>query len=319
MRLNWPPNWPQPPQGWTPPPGWQPDPSWGPAPPGWQFWVEDAPQPTQQFRPDQALPSFQQQPRSRPRGLIIAGVVAGIVLIAGLVTAIVWLTRDTPQASPTPSVESTDPAAVPTTTAPQPSATTPSTEPTASATDGGDTGTVGAEIGEVVTGVGDAVVHVNGAIDAYLVVNGEYSGSSGGFRVGYQDGTAIYSSSGPISFTTLFNATTDVENEETVVVSASGPWTLSFTDLWEQPEYDTALGASGDSTTVLLTSTLTGDAPITFDSQAEMAPSLYAISQTGGQPIAGQDAGPLSQATTIPQDTVVLVVLSDGQWSMTPN
>lgn len=41
MRFNPPPQWPVPP-GWTPPQGWMPDPSWPPAPPGWQFWVEDA-------------------------------------------------------------------------------------------------------------------------------------------------------------------------------------------------------------------------------------------------------------------------------------
>lgn len=45
-RFNPPPNWPVDEPGWTPPPGWQPDPSWGPAPDGWNFWVEDAAEPS---------------------------------------------------------------------------------------------------------------------------------------------------------------------------------------------------------------------------------------------------------------------------------
>ncbi|MFX4294907.1 DUF4041 domain-containing protein [Streptomyces bohaiensis] len=38
-RLNPPPGWPAPPDGWVPPPFWEPDPSWPVPPPGWQLWV----------------------------------------------------------------------------------------------------------------------------------------------------------------------------------------------------------------------------------------------------------------------------------------
>jgi hypothetical protein len=40
-RLNPPPGWPPPPEGWTPPPGWRPDPTWPDPPPGWRLWIED--------------------------------------------------------------------------------------------------------------------------------------------------------------------------------------------------------------------------------------------------------------------------------------
>ena len=45
-RFNVPPNWPQPPTGWVPPIDWRPDPAWPPPPAGWQFWVDDAAQPS---------------------------------------------------------------------------------------------------------------------------------------------------------------------------------------------------------------------------------------------------------------------------------
>ncbi len=41
MRLNPPPNWPDPPEGWVPPPGWQPGPDLPAPPPGWQLWLPD--------------------------------------------------------------------------------------------------------------------------------------------------------------------------------------------------------------------------------------------------------------------------------------
>lgn len=41
QRLNPPPGWPPPPEGWTPPPGWSPDPAWPEPPPGWQLWIND--------------------------------------------------------------------------------------------------------------------------------------------------------------------------------------------------------------------------------------------------------------------------------------
>ncbi|SED66877.1 hypothetical protein [Ruania alba] len=41
QRFNPPPGW-QVPAGFAPTQGWQPDPSWPPAPPGWNFWVDDA-------------------------------------------------------------------------------------------------------------------------------------------------------------------------------------------------------------------------------------------------------------------------------------
>lgn len=41
MRLNPPPDWPQPPAGWVPPPGWKPDPAWPDPPDGWQLWLRD--------------------------------------------------------------------------------------------------------------------------------------------------------------------------------------------------------------------------------------------------------------------------------------
>jgi hypothetical protein len=39
MRLNPPPGWPRPPEGWQPPAGWTPDPNWPEPPPGWRLWV----------------------------------------------------------------------------------------------------------------------------------------------------------------------------------------------------------------------------------------------------------------------------------------
>lgn len=44
QHFNPPPSWPVP-SDWTPPEGWEPDPSWPPAPPGWQFWADDVPDP----------------------------------------------------------------------------------------------------------------------------------------------------------------------------------------------------------------------------------------------------------------------------------
>lgn len=377
MRLNWPPNWPQPPEGWTPPPGWQPDPSWGPAPAGWEFWVEDtaqestsqsappippapggsveqptdsysqqssqpySPPPTQPPGPQAApyspapSPSYSQPPTQPPgqqtapypqppstppsnsRGPLIAiGIIAGLVLIGGLVAAIIFLTDDGPdEATPTATIEPTAQATTQTT---QPEPSTQPAEPTTQATSNGDPTEMTVEIGEEVSGVGNAVVHVNGAIDAYLVMNVEYLGTAGTFELAYQDGLTMYSSWGATALTTLFNVTTDTANEETLVISSSGPWTLSFTDLWQQPEYDPAVGASGNNTTVLLAQNLTADAPVTFSSDDLLSPGLYAVSETDTQALVEEDSGPMSQATTIPQDTVVLVVVSDGTWSMTP-
>jgi hypothetical protein len=47
--------------GWTPPHGWQPGPSWPQAPPGWQFWMPDAP-----------APVGERNTRSIPQGVKIA-------------------------------------------------------------------------------------------------------------------------------------------------------------------------------------------------------------------------------------------------------
>lgn len=41
-EFNPPPGWPTPPADWLPANGWKPDSGWPPAPPGWQFWVEEA-------------------------------------------------------------------------------------------------------------------------------------------------------------------------------------------------------------------------------------------------------------------------------------
>jgi hypothetical protein len=43
QRYNPPPGWPVPSGGWRPSFDWKPDPSWPPAPPGWVFWVKEAP------------------------------------------------------------------------------------------------------------------------------------------------------------------------------------------------------------------------------------------------------------------------------------
>lgn len=85
MRYNPPPQWPLQP-GFNPPPGWTPDPSWPPAPPGWQFWVEDAP-PTGGAMAQPWPPP----PRSTKNRNIVIGVVAGLVVVAGAIVAIVLL------------------------------------------------------------------------------------------------------------------------------------------------------------------------------------------------------------------------------------
>lgn len=41
VRFNPPPGW-QVPPGFRPDAGWAPDPAWPPAPPGWEYWVDDA-------------------------------------------------------------------------------------------------------------------------------------------------------------------------------------------------------------------------------------------------------------------------------------
>jgi len=41
MKLNPPPNWPTPAEGWPTDPSWTPDPSLPEPPPGWQLWVDD--------------------------------------------------------------------------------------------------------------------------------------------------------------------------------------------------------------------------------------------------------------------------------------
>jgi hypothetical protein len=72
MRFNPPPNWPPVPPGWTPPAGWQPDPSWPPPPPGWQLWVPEG-------------------SSRRKTGLIVGGLVAVLLLVAGVVITVVVL------------------------------------------------------------------------------------------------------------------------------------------------------------------------------------------------------------------------------------
>ncbi|MGY4644576.1 hypothetical protein [Cellulomonas sp. URHB0016] len=41
MKLNPPPNWPTPADGWPTDPSWTPDPTLPEPPPGWQLWVDD--------------------------------------------------------------------------------------------------------------------------------------------------------------------------------------------------------------------------------------------------------------------------------------
>jgi hypothetical protein len=96
MRFNPPPSWPPSPPGWTPPPGWQPDPSWPPPPPGWQLWV-----------PDGASPGSSR----RRNGLIVGGLVAVLVLVAGAVITVVLLRSPsdvTATNPPTTSAQHTD-------------------------------------------------------------------------------------------------------------------------------------------------------------------------------------------------------------------
>lgn len=73
MHFNPPPSWPVQP-GWTPPAGWVPDPSWPPAPPGWQFWSEEAAPRLKRIRGRMLL-------ISGAMTTVIALVLAGIFLI----------------------------------------------------------------------------------------------------------------------------------------------------------------------------------------------------------------------------------------------
>jgi hypothetical protein len=98
-RFNPPPTWPAPPAGWTPPEGWAPDPSWPPAPPGWQFWVQeaDAPwgQPPRAGSPTPTAPPPQSK-RSRGPGrtiLLIVLAMVAIGLIWGAIASVSLATR----------------------------------------------------------------------------------------------------------------------------------------------------------------------------------------------------------------------------------
>lgn len=56
-HFNPPPGWPVP-HGWAPPEDWEPDPMWPAAPPGWQFWADDLPDPsTETVRQDSYRPA----------------------------------------------------------------------------------------------------------------------------------------------------------------------------------------------------------------------------------------------------------------------
>ena len=56
-RFNAPPGWPPPPPGWIPPAGWTPPSNLPPAPPGWNWWVDDAVPPSQDADRQQRVPS----------------------------------------------------------------------------------------------------------------------------------------------------------------------------------------------------------------------------------------------------------------------
>ncbi|HZQ33494.1 MAG TPA: hypothetical protein VFB19_17410 [Mycobacterium sp.] len=97
MRYNPPPQWPLEP-GFNPPPGWTPDPSWQPAPPGWQFWVDDAPvtgpvaaaQWPQQPGPFPGMP-YAPPPSHKMRNILIAiGAVVVVVIVAIVIAVLVW-------------------------------------------------------------------------------------------------------------------------------------------------------------------------------------------------------------------------------------
>lgn len=69
-RFNAPPGWPKPPEGWVPPENWKPDSSWPPPPPGWQFWIENRPDPPR----EQVSPRASAESHSAPaRGGLFGG------------------------------------------------------------------------------------------------------------------------------------------------------------------------------------------------------------------------------------------------------
>ncbi|HEY7051739.1 MAG TPA: hypothetical protein VH496_06335 [Mycobacterium sp.] len=72
MRINPPPNWPQPPKGWQPPEGWRPDASWPPPPPGWQLWLDD----------EQSAAAKTKTRRSRRKWFIAIPVVVALLAVA---------------------------------------------------------------------------------------------------------------------------------------------------------------------------------------------------------------------------------------------
>lgn len=153
-RYNPPPNWPPPPPGWTPPAGWQPDPAWGPAPPGHQFWVDDA-EPGAPASPAYGIMPAQHHPpqssparSSRVYGWIIAGVAALAVIVATVI--IVGLASGDDEADDPPGPAATDEATTsappttdaptteaPTTDAPTDEVPTDVTEPEETAPEGG--------------------------------------------------------------------------------------------------------------------------------------------------------------------------------------
>ena len=75
-----------PPTGWQPPPDWTPDPAWPPAPPGWQFWTEDAP--AQHPTP----PAGGQSVRTSSRWARWGVAAAVVLLVAGIAGGVfAWL------------------------------------------------------------------------------------------------------------------------------------------------------------------------------------------------------------------------------------
>lgn len=98
-RFNAPPNWPAPPLGWTPPVGWKPDPAWGPAPPGWQFWLDEAAYENNRYP---MLPPLRYSPEVVRRKRLGAGwivlLLVVIILFAGC-AALVSSSLSSPQGS----------------------------------------------------------------------------------------------------------------------------------------------------------------------------------------------------------------------------
>ncbi len=76
VRFNPPPGWRVPP-GFRPEAGWAPDPAWPPAPPGWDYWIDDAPPPPAPPAPPAqvAAPAPPAPPRRRPETPVEATTV----------------------------------------------------------------------------------------------------------------------------------------------------------------------------------------------------------------------------------------------------